>query len=140
DDAFRDSMSKAIGTAAASPAWQSFGSRLHYCAGGYDDVDSYRRLGSLLDDLERQEGAGRNRVFYLATPPGAAPPIVGCLAESGTARGGGWSRIVIEKPFGRNRESARELNQQLSAAFREEEIYRIDHYLGKDTVQNILVL
>src|SRR5207244_6284718 len=79
-------------------------------------------------------------LIYLSTPPGAAPAIIRQLAQSGAARGDGWSRIVVEKPFGRDRASAGELNRLLREVFREEEIYRIDHYLGKDTVQNILVL
>jgi glucose-6-phosphate 1-dehydrogenase len=140
DDAFRDSMREATGAGADFPPWQSFARQHRYCAGGYDDLPAYHRLASLLEDLEEQEGAGRNRIFYLATPPGAAPAIVNCLAESGLARGEGWSRIVIEKPFGRDLQSARELNALLGTVFREEQIYRIDHYLGKDTVQNILVL
>src|SRR5205085_11807493 len=127
------------GRSVDAAAWESFAEQLRYCAGQYDDAGSFSRLARALDELERREHTGRNRVFYLATPPSAAPAIVEQLRESGAARGGGWSRIVVEKPFGHDLESARTLNRLLRAVFSEEEIYRIDHYLGKDTVQNILV-
>jgi glucose-6-phosphate 1-dehydrogenase len=140
DDRFRERMRQAVGAAPDDPLWSSFAASLRYCAGGYDDPASFTKLDGLLDDLEQERGAGRNRVFYLATPPSAAPPIIRQLANSGQTRGSGWSRIVVEKPFGRDLASAKALNQLLAEAFTEEQVYRIDHYLGKDTVQNILVL
>jgi glucose-6-phosphate 1-dehydrogenase len=139
DGAFSDGMREALGVPAAEPTWESFASHLRYLAGGYDDVASFRRLGTLLEEIDRQGGAGKNRVFYLATPPGAGEPIVRSLAESGVAKAPGWSRIVVEKPFGHDAASARALDATLASVFSEEQIYRIDHYLGKDTVQNIQV-
>jgi glucose-6-phosphate 1-dehydrogenase len=139
DDAFREAMRKAVGAPAGSPTWESFAADLRYMQGQYDDPASYRRLAEMLDETDRARGAGRNRVFYLATPPSAAGDIVEQLSASGLAQGPGWSRIVVEKPFGRDVESARALDRTLAAGFRENQIYRIDHYLGKDTVQNILV-
>jgi len=124
--------------------WQRFASRLHYLSGRYDDPAGFRALRRRLEDgVEQGEGAA-NVLFYLATPPSSFPAVIESLRESGLARPGAglapWSRIIIEKPFGRDLASARDLNGQLLAAFQERQIYRIDHYLGKETVQNILVL
>ncbi len=85
-----------------------------------------------------EEGTGGNRLFYLATPPSLYPIIVDQLGEAGLNQSQGWTRIIIEKPFGRDLESARDLNEQVHAVFGESQVYRIDHYLGKETVQNIL--
>jgi glucose-6-phosphate 1-dehydrogenase len=127
----------------AQPAvWDAFAEGLHYVQASYDDASGYRRLADLLEKLDRERGTAGNRVFYLATPPGAYSGIVEQLGASGLAQPpspDAWTRIIIEKPFGRDLETARELNRQLTSAFREEQIYRIDHYLGKETVQNILV-
>ncbi len=118
-------------------AWEQLAGRISYCRGGYGDPDGYGRLKEKLADtgLERH-------VFYTSTPPSTYGGIVSSLAEAGLndAPEGGWSRIVIEKPFGDDLRSARELNEVLSASFTEEQIYRIDHYLGKETAQNIAAL
>jgi glucose-6-phosphate 1-dehydrogenase len=127
----------------AQPAvWETFAEGMHYVQSGYDDPAGYRQLADLLQQLDRERGTGGNRVFYLATPPGAYPEIVAQLGPSGLARPSepdAWTRIIIEKPFGRDLATARELNRQLTSVFQEDQIYRIDHYLGKETVQNILV-
>lgn len=130
----------------ANPAvWDNFSKGLFYLATQFDDPEGYTRLGRLLEQLDQERGTAGNRIFYLATQPSYYPIIIELLRSSGLARrgkneSGGWSRIVIEKPFGRDLESARSLNAELSKGFSEEQIYRIDHYLGKETVQNILVM
>lgn len=119
--------------------WSEFEKKVSYLAGSYDDADTYRRLGERLARLEAETGAGGNRLFYLATPPSLYPLIVQQLGQAGLNHGpAGWTRIVIEKPFGRDLDSARLLNQQVHAVFDESQVYRIDHYLGKETVQNLL--
>ena len=96
-----------------------------------------------LDHLDQEHGTAGNRLFYLATPPSFFPVIVKHLGAAGLAKpkqpGKTWTRIILEKPFGRSLESARELNQTVTGIFDEEQVYRIDHYLGKETVQNLLV-
>lgn len=120
--------------------WQEFSKRLHYMAGELDSESTYRDIAARLEALAA-EGASRNHMFYLATPPSLFSKIVKQLGDSGLAKEDDkhWSRIVIEKPFGRDLESAKALNREISAVFKESQVYRIDHYLGKDTVQNILV-
>jgi glucose-6-phosphate 1-dehydrogenase len=112
-----------------------------YLSGGYDDPDTYRRLGELLDGLDRDRGTGGTRVFYLATPPQAFAPIATGLGAAGLNQpDGGVARVVIEKPYGTDERTALELDRTVHAAFEEEQVFRIDHYLGKDTVQNVLAL
>ena len=120
--------------------WDRFASSLFYFAGDPKDPELYPRLAARLAELEARRGGPVNRLFYCSTPPSVYDDIVQNIGASGLARtDGGWTRIVIEKPFGRDYESARALNQQLAAVFTEDQVYRIDHYLGKETVQNILV-
>jgi glucose-6-phosphate 1-dehydrogenase len=147
DEGFRKNMLEGINQfsrsrPAQSAVWNTFAAGLCYLQGDFDDPNAYRELKSLLERLDQERGTGGNRVFYLATPPSAYSEIIHHLGESGLAQPGkpdAWCRIIVEKPFGRDLESARELNQQLAQVFREDQIYRIDHYLGKETVQNILV-
>jgi len=114
--------------------WNAFATRISYMSGDYADPETYSRLARQLDSLPIN-----NRLFYLATPPSAAPVIVRGLTSAGlNAESKGSSRIIIEKPFGHDLESAVALNDMLAASFAESQIYRIDHYLGKETVQNIL--
>ncbi len=120
-------------------AWRKFAERLHYMSGELDQDDTYRKVGARLDELA-SEGVSQNHLFYLATPPSLAGAIVKGLGKAGLANEDGhWSRVVIEKPFGRDVESAKALNATVREVFKESQVYRIDHYLGKDTVQNILV-
>jgi glucose-6-phosphate 1-dehydrogenase len=119
--------------------WNAFAARLHYTAGDFADAGAFRELATRLEQMAG-DGASANRLFYLSTPPSLFPALVSGLREAGLeAESRGWSRIVVEKPFGRDLASARELNEIIARAFSEQQVYRIDHYLGKDTVQNILV-
>jgi glucose-6-phosphate 1-dehydrogenase len=121
--------------------WDRFARNLHYLAGDPTDADTYTRLGALLAEVEGARGGARNRIFYCSTPPSLYDDIVEHLGQSGlAAQDGGFRRIVIEKPFGHDLASAQALNRQLARYFAEEQVYRIDHYLGKETVQNLLVL
>jgi glucose-6-phosphate 1-dehydrogenase len=123
--------------------WNRFSEHITYMSGGYDDAESFQRLAGALDDLDQRAGTANHRLFYLATPPNAYPDIIANLGAAGLskpAQEGGWARVIVEKPFGRDLESARELNRRVHESFDESQVYRIDHYLGKETVQNIFVL
>ena len=121
--------------------WEGAAERYTYLTGDYDAPDTYHRLAKRLAHLDTNFGTKHNRLFYLATPPELYPTIVEQLRHADLHHSEpGWTRIIIEKPFGRNLASARELNAQVHAAFDEHQVYRIDHYLGKETVQNILAL
>ena len=145
DEEFRTRMRDAVLEFArvkppSETVWQRFASALSYVPGDPATAELYASLERALVGVERARGGAANRLFYCATPPSLYSPIILHLGESGLAsEQGGWTRIVVEKPFGRDLESARDLNRQLAAVFREDQIYRIDHYLGKETVQNILV-
>ncbi|MGA8221130.1 MAG: glucose-6-phosphate dehydrogenase [Candidatus Acidiferrales bacterium] len=115
---------------------------LQYFSGNYDDAEAYRRLGERLEELDREGELGGNRLFYLATPPDIYTKVIEHLGAAGLARpkgGKSWTRIIIEKPFGHDQASARSLNEKVLSVFDESQVYRIDHYLGKETVQNLLV-
>jgi glucose-6-phosphate 1-dehydrogenase len=144
DDDFRQRMHDA---AAESPeargfndeSWKAFASRLHYFIGDADKPDFYPELKKRIEELQKQ-GASKNILFYVSTSASLAPPIVEGLGHSGLAHNEeGWTRIVLEKPFGRDLKTAQELNDIVAKVFDEESVYRIDHYLGKETVQNIMV-
>ncbi len=112
---------------------------LHYQPLGDGGEADYRALAERVRQVEEEHDLPGNRIFYLALPPSAFPSAIDCLGEAGLNKGPGWTRIVIEKPFGRDLESARELNRRVHRWFDESQIYRIDHYLGKETVRNLLV-
>jgi glucose-6-phosphate 1-dehydrogenase len=119
--------------------WSNFEGCLSYMSGEYDDPETYRRLAERLASSGAQPGTRGNCLFYLATPPALYAVIVEHLGKSGLNRSeAGWTRIIVEKPFGVDLNSARLLNDQMHAVFDEAQVYRIDHYLGKETVQNIL--
>ena len=123
--------------------WDAFAANLYYSHGDYSDQNSYAELAKFLQTLDAEKNLGGNRLFYLSTPPEVYPHIVEQLGRAGLARPtnpNSWVRIIIEKPFGRDLASARELNKIVLNVFEEKQVYRIDHYLGKDTVQNLLVL
>lgn len=112
---------------------------LFYQTIGDETEDDFAALKKRVEDIEKSRDLQPNRVFYLALPPGAFPSTIRGLRQAGLSAGEGWTRIVVEKPFGRDLDSARELNRLLHSCFEEDQIYRIDHYLGKETVQNLLV-
>ncbi len=119
--------------------WRDFAERVHYVHGELEDDGTYQMIGTRLEELANS-GASRNHLFYLATPPSLFAAIVKGLGKADLAKEDQqWTRIVVEKPFGRDLESAKALNATIREVFEERQIYRIDHYLGKDTVQNILV-
>jgi glucose-6-phosphate 1-dehydrogenase len=145
DDKFRSNTSDALPKAAAGAdddRRQEFLKHLQYFTGNYDDPESYRRLAQRLEELDRDGQLSGNRLFYLATPPDVYPHVIEQLGRAGLAKpkaNGSWTRIIIEKPFGHDGASARELNANVLRVFEESQVYRIDHYLGKETVQNLLV-
>ncbi|MFN8514180.1 MAG: glucose-6-phosphate dehydrogenase [Chloroflexia bacterium] len=152
DEKFRAEMKAAVEggqkTPVDSSAWQSFAQRLNYVSANFDDLAGYQRLKETLDKIDSERGTGGNRIFYLATPPSYYPMIINHLKESGLAERAipndtarqGWTRMVIEKPFGHDLASSQALNNEIANTFAESQVYRIDHYLGKETVQNLLVL
>ena len=111
---------------------------LHYQPLSETSAEAYQMLSGRIDAIEREHELPGNRVLYLALPPGAFPGIIEALGQAGLNRRKGWTRLVIEKPFGRDLVSAQELNALVHRHFDEEQVYRIDHYLGKETVQNLL--
>jgi glucose-6-phosphate 1-dehydrogenase len=120
--------------------WDRFRTSLFYVSGDPTSDELYARLAERLVEIEAARGGRANRLFYCATPPSVYGDVIRHLGDAGLAREErGVTRIIIEKPFGRDLESALALNRLLSSVFREEQVYRIDHYLGKETVQNILV-
>jgi glucose-6-phosphate 1-dehydrogenase len=128
------------GVTADEPHLEEFVKKVHYFAMNFDDGDAYARLKSELDGIAKANGIGGNRLFYLATAPEYFNEIVQNLGSHGLAKPAqGAVRAVVEKPFGHDLESARELNRQINSVFAERQVFRIDHYLGKETVQNILV-
>ncbi|HEY6106606.1 MAG TPA: glucose-6-phosphate dehydrogenase, partial [Anaeromyxobacteraceae bacterium] len=143
DAAFREELRQALGTFSSRPQgdWDAFAPRVHAVSGDLGNVETYRRLAGRLEELHAMHGAGGNALFYLATPPEAFAEIACHLGAAGLLReeAGRWRRVVVEKPFGRDTDSARALNREILSVAREDQIFRIDHYLGKETVQNLLV-
>jgi glucose-6-phosphate 1-dehydrogenase len=144
-DDFRRQMTndiKEFATQSVDPLlWEQFVQRLYYLSGDLQDPGTYERLGQLLQDVDGRHGTRGNYFYYLATLPEHFAVVVRQLGAAGLVREeqGQWRRVIIEKPYGRDLESARALNRELSHVLSESQIYRIDHYLGKETVQNILV-
>ena len=146
DDSFRDGLGKALkqfaGEAVDTSAWDWLASRMRYLSGDLDDPSTYQRLARLLEEMDRTFATSGNYLFYFAVPSSAFEGIVKQLGAAGLVREvpGHWRRVVVEKPFGSDLPSARELNRVLCEHLHEDQIFRIDHYLGKETVQNIMVL
>src|SRR6185437_16019232 len=152
DDSFRAAMRTALGESdevdgVDDALWEDLCRRLHYVAADLTNADDYTVVGRRLEEIEHGRPREEcNRLFYLAVPPSVFEPIVRNLSRSGlaprsrTADERPWTRIVIEKPFGRSLENAQQLNDLVLGLFAEHQTYRIDHYLGKETVQNVLVL
>ena len=123
--------------------WNDFASRLYYQQGDYGDAKAYSNLAARLKELMEKGNLGGNLLFYLSTPPEVYFDIIEQIGKAGLAKAASansWVRIIVEKPFGRDLASAKELNLRVLKVFEEHQVYRIDHYLGKDTVQNLLVL
>ena len=122
--------------------WQELAGTARYVHGGYDEAETYSRLADVLEECDRDRGTAGNRVYYFSTPPRLFGPIALSLGKAGMSvpDGDAFVRAVIEKPFGWDEDSARDLYADLSTAFVEEQIFRIDHYLAKETVQNLLAL
>jgi len=121
--------------------WEEFAARVHYQPLVYDSPPYYESLSRNLKELDEKYKTRGNRLFYLAVPPSQYVPIAKNIGQAGISKEGkdGWTRIVVEKPFGRDLESAIQLHQALQEHFSEDQIFRIDHYLAKETVQNLLV-
>jgi glucose-6-phosphate 1-dehydrogenase len=145
DEQFRERMRAALAEFAQPPSdddWAGFAPRLSYVATPFDDPEAYIRLDRHLKEMDGLCGTCGNRLYYLAIPPSVIPTVVEGLGRAGMVRAPGepeWTRIVVEKPFGHDLASARELNALLLRVFDESQVFRIDHYLGKETVQNLLV-
>ena len=148
DAAFRDDMKTAIEEFAPDmptegAEWESFAARLFYQRGDFDKPDGYKALAERLTQMDADREAPCNRLFYMAIPPEQYETVIERLGKAKlaqTAPGcGAWTRVIVEKPFGYDLETSRQLNDTLANYFTEDQIYRIDHYLGKETVQNILV-
>jgi glucose-6-phosphate 1-dehydrogenase len=143
---FRNQMRQAVGEFSRRPLdpsrWVDFARELDYEPGEFGEDATYERLAVRLQQLDYRRDLGGNRLFYLATPPGEFGPILKGLKRAGLILPSGgtpWSRVILEKPFGRDLESARALNRLVAEVLDESQTFRIDHYLGKETVQNILV-
>jgi glucose-6-phosphate 1-dehydrogenase len=139
----RQSVERFSGKAADAAAWSAFAGAIHTVAGDYSKPAAFGPLRAAVESAERGSRTGGNRLFYLAIPPASFPDVLAGLRDAGLLHppnGSPWSRVVIEKPFGRDLASARELNRLVAGVLDERQTFRIDHYLGKETVQNILVL
>jgi len=142
DEAFREKLTPSD---ANSTNWQSFSSGIFYMAGNHRESETYDRLKAKLDELDQERGTQGNRLFYLAVAPNDFPVIINHLNDRGLTtppayadREQGWVRVILEKPFGTDLASAIQLNRDIHRTLPEDQIYRIDHYLGKETVQNII--
>jgi glucose-6-phosphate 1-dehydrogenase len=142
DDEFRSQMAEAVRKYGRDDfrddVWDELAEATFYVPTEFGDDEEHNRVARRLEEIDRERGTDGNRLYYLAVPPKAFPRIVEELGERRTTHG--WTRVIVEKPFGRDLESARELNALVTRYFREREIFRIDHYLGKETVQNLLAL
>jgi glucose-6-phosphate 1-dehydrogenase len=143
DDQFREKMRESVkqfleDSPFDDDVWAGFSQGIFYMPGDVHDAESYKRLAVRLKEIEDSRRTGGNVLFYLSTQPSQYGTVAKGLGAAGVAKGNGWRRIVIEKPFGHDLASARALSMELHEVFPESEVYRIDHYLGKETVQNIV--
>jgi glucose-6-phosphate 1-dehydrogenase len=137
-----DSVKAHARTEFREEVWQQLAEGFRFVPGNFDDDQAFDRLRRTIEELDELRGTGGNHAFYLAIPPGFFGDVVGQLKKHGLATAGpdSWRRVVIEKPFGHDLQSARELQAVLGDVFPSDSIFRIDHYLGKETVQNILAM
>jgi glucose-6-phosphate 1-dehydrogenase len=148
DESFRNSMATAVRESTEADSfepkvWEAFAANLYYITADFLSPAGYQELKRRLEELEQRSARADNRLYYLATPPSFYADIVARLGEHGLVSPNaksdeGWTRVIIEKPFGHDLRSAVDLNTRIHDVFKEEQIYRIDHYLGKETVQNIM--
>jgi glucose-6-phosphate 1-dehydrogenase len=142
DDDFRERMKEAVQEHGRDEfrddVWDSLAEGMRYVATDFSDEGGEDEVARTLSELDEERGTGGNRVYYLAIPPSVFPTVVDALGRRRSAEG--WTRLIIEKPFGHDLESANELNAAIQEHFTEDEVFRIDHYLGKETVQNMLAL
>src|SRR5262245_55979266 len=120
--------------------WERFSAGMRYVSADFTSDEDSDRLAAALADLDAERGTAGNRIYYLAVPPSAIAPLAEQIGKRRPEGEQGWTRLIVEKPFGHDRASADALNAELSCWFEEREIFRIDHYLGKETVQNMLAL
>ncbi|MDP9398679.1 MAG: glucose-6-phosphate dehydrogenase [Actinomycetota bacterium] len=146
DQDFEQVVHDAVKAHARTPfreeVWRQLAEGVRFVPGEFDDDEAFARLRSTVDELDRIRGTGGNVAFYLSVPPRSFPTVVQQLKQHGLAEGpsGSWRRVVVEKPFGHDLASAQELQRVISEVFPAEAVFRIDHYLGKETVQNLLAL
>ncbi len=148
DENFRSEMRKAVDEfsrtgPATEPLWSDFAKHVSYVPGSFDDAGAFAKLREAIEKNDRELGTGGNRLFYLSTPPSVFAQIVDQIDKAGLgprSNAQGWTRIIIEKPFGTDLDSARALQAEVSKVFDEKQVYRIDHYLGKEPVQDIMAL
>jgi glucose-6-phosphate 1-dehydrogenase len=148
DDEFRDYCKQAVNEFSRSgpvkeSLWNDLAQRIGYITADFNDTSHFENLKARLEEYEKHFGAGHNRLYYLATPPAVFPKIIGQLKKAGldpASNPSGYSRIIVEKPFGTDLQSARALQHEVEKVFNESLVYRIDHYLGKETVQDIMAL
>lgn len=143
DEEFREKLADGRPVAGDAGQWEKFAGLIHYRAVAYDSPATFAELAGFINELDKRSQTRGNRLFYLAIPPSQYQAVAEMLGQAGLSKkgisGSAWSRIVVEKPFGRDLESALELDRTLHRSFAEEQIFRIDHYLAKETVQNILM-
>ncbi|MGZ4580641.1 MAG: glucose-6-phosphate dehydrogenase, partial [Nocardioidaceae bacterium] len=137
-----DSVKEHARTEFREEVWQQLAEGFRFVQGDFSDDLAFENLKQTIADLDRVRGTGGNHAFYLSIPPRFFPDVIGQLKKHGLAEQtqDSWRRIVVEKPFGSDLESARQLNAVISEVFPPESVFRIDHYLGKETVQNILAM
>jgi glucose-6-phosphate 1-dehydrogenase len=142
DEEFKERMKEAVQEYGRDElrddVWELLAGGMRYVAMDFADEEGEDRLAATLTELDEERGTRGNRVYYLATPPGVFPTVVQEVGKRRTTQG--WTRLIVEKPFGHDLQSARELQSVITRYFDEAEVFRIDHYLGKETVQNMLVL
>src|SRR5229473_3980613 len=144
-ESFRKTLAEEIpkySSTKINPAiWAWFAERIYYVKGDFQDPEAFKRLAQQVNDVDKEHNIGGNSFFYLAVAPRFFSPIVKQLGQAGLTKeeNGHWARVIVEKPFGHDLLSARQLNAELKQVLTENQIYRIDHYLGKETVQNVLV-
>jgi glucose-6-phosphate 1-dehydrogenase len=148
DEQFRTNMKASVDEFSRSgpakdPLWSDFAKHLSFVPGSFDDPEAFKQLRKVLERNDKELGTKGNRLFYLSTPPGLFAKIVEMLDDAGLGphdNPNGWTRVIIEKPFGTDLASARSLQTEVSKVFEEKQVYRIDHYLGKEPVQDIMAL